>query len=166
VPFLEVTSDEKPNCYIVVRDHGALRCTRRFGTVGAVLLRNIWEEIERVITDESAVYLYSISQNLLGKHETINHSREYVVGDVYTNTIESAFSLLKRGIMGSFRRISIKHLHRNVSEFEYRFNRRQSPNRFEETLERMARAKPMPFVVKRTQAAVIPRTETVQWVKR
>jgi hypothetical protein len=102
-------------------------------------------EIERVITDESAVYPYSIPQDLLGKHETINHSREYVVGDVYTNTIESAFSLLKRGIMGSFHRISIKHLHRYLSEFEYRFNRRQNANRFEETLSRMAKVKPMPF---------------------
>jgi hypothetical protein len=47
--------------------------------------------------------------------------------------------------MGSFHKVSIKHLHRYLSEFEYRFNRRQNANRFEETLRRMAQAKPMPF---------------------
>ena len=66
-------------------------------------------------------------------------------GDVHTNTVENSFSLLKRGIVGSFHRISIKHLQRYLNEFEYRFNRRENPNRFEETLARMAKAKPMPF---------------------
>ena len=65
--------------------------------------------------------------------------------DTHTNTIESAFSLLKRGIMGSFHQVSIKHLNRYLSEFEYRFNRRQQRSMFEETLARMAGAKPMPF---------------------
>src|SRR6202790_256990 len=65
-------------------------------------------DVERIITDESAIYPYGLTASQLVKHETINHSAEYVRGDVYTNTIESAFSLLKRGIMGSFHMISIK----------------------------------------------------------
>ena len=47
--------------------------------------------------------------------------------------------------MGSFHQISIKHISRYLSEFEYRFNRRQERSMFEETLARMARVKPMPF---------------------
>ena len=84
--------------------------------------KHLAADVERIITDESAIYPYGLTASQLVKHETINHSAEYVRGDVYTNTIESAFSLLKRGIMGSFHMISIKHLHRYLSEFEYRFN--------------------------------------------
>jgi hypothetical protein len=70
--------------------------------------------------------------------------------DIHTNTIESAFSLLKRGILGSFHQVSIKHLPRYLSEFEYRFNRRErkgepKQDMFTETLRRMAKANPMPF---------------------
>lgn len=66
--------------------------------------------------------------------------------DTHTNTIESAFSLLKRGIMGSFHHVSIKHLPRYLGEFEFRFNRRaEQASMFDETLARMAKVKPMPF---------------------
>ena len=45
------------------------------------------------------------------KHKTIRHrDKVYVVGDVHTNTVENAFSLLKRGIMGTWHKISAKHL--------------------------------------------------------
>lgn len=57
------------------------------------------------------------------KHESVNHSgREYVKGKVHTNTIESFWSLLKRGHYGIFHTISEKHLHRYLSEFEARWN--------------------------------------------
>jgi ISXO2-like transposase domain len=78
------------------------------------------------------------------------------VESIRTNTIESAFSLLKRGIMGSFHQISIKHIGRYLSEFEYRFNRRQQPIMFEETLARMARVKPMPFAILTADPAPAP----------
>lgn len=57
------------------------------------------------------------------KHESVNHSgREYVKGDVHTNTIESFWSLLKRGHYGIFHTISDKHLHRYLAEFEARWD--------------------------------------------
>jgi len=94
---------------------------------------------------------------IASKHETVCHRDEYVHGiDTHTNTIESAFSLLKRGIMGSFHSISIKHLPRYCSEFEYRFNRRQQPSMFEETLAKMARVKPMPFATLTADPTLTP----------
>jgi transposase-like protein len=114
--------------------------------------KHLAADVERIITDESPIYPYGLTASQLTKHETINHSMEYVRGDVYTNTAESAFSLLKRGIMGSFHRLSIKHLPRYLSEFEYRFNRRErkgkpAPDIFRETLARMVNVKPMPFAM-------------------
>jgi transposase-like protein len=60
-----------------------------------------------------------------GEHRVINHNKSYAWGEVHTNTIENAFSLLKRGIYGTFHKVSIKHLGRYCNEFSYRFNRRE-----------------------------------------
>lgn len=57
-------------------------------------------------------------------HYSINHSREYVKGDIHTNTIESFWAILKRGIIGQFHKVSKKHLQKYLNEFEYRYNRR------------------------------------------
>ena len=58
---------------------------------------------------------------------------------------ESAFSLFKRGIVGSFHKISIKHLHRYLSEFEMRFNERENPEGFELVVSRAAKTATMPY---------------------
>ena len=114
--------------------------------VKPVVDANVSPDVERVITDEATIYPFVFKDSFADRHETVCHKAEYVHGiDTHTNTIESAFSLLKRGIMGSFHQISIKHLPRYLGEFEYRFNRRQERSMFEETLARMARVKPMPF---------------------
>lgn len=56
----------------------------------------------------------------------LTHSRrEYARGDVTTNTVEGFFSLLKRGLYGTFHSVSDRHLHRYVAEFEYRYNTRK-----------------------------------------
>lgn len=58
-------------------------------------------------------------------HSTIKHSStQYVRGNIHTNTVEGFFSLLKRGINGTFHHISKGHLHRYCSEFEFRYNTR------------------------------------------
>jgi hypothetical protein len=64
---------------------------------------------------------------------------------IHTNTVESSFSLLKRGLIGSFHRVSIKHLHRYLTEFEYRFNARKDVHIFQKTVAEMLQAKPMPM---------------------
>jgi transposase-like protein len=59
------------------------------------------------------------------KHSVIQHSKkQYVNGDVHTNTIEGYFSLLKRGINGVFHHVSERHLHRYLKEFDFRYNLR------------------------------------------
>jgi hypothetical protein len=120
--------------------------------VGPLVRELVDRNVDRVVTDESTIYPFAFDGFCASKHETVSHKYEYVkLGtDIHTNTIESAFSLLKRGILGGFHQISIKHLPRYLSEFEYRFNRRErkgepKPDVFTETLRRMAQAKPMPF---------------------
>jgi hypothetical protein len=59
------------------------------------------------------------------KHESVNHSaKEYVRGDVHTNGVEGFFSLLKRGVMGTFHHISEQHLPLYLAEFDHRHNTR------------------------------------------
>ncbi len=60
------------------------------------------------------------------KHARVNHSAgEYVRGDVHTNTVEGFFSLLKRGIVGTFHHVSLKHLPLYLAEFDHRYNTRK-----------------------------------------
>ena len=114
--------------------------------IGPIIEANVSSDVERVITDESVIYPFGLPKEFLPKHETIMHAREYVRGDVYTNTIESAFSLLKRGIVGQFHKVSIRHLPRYLAEFEYRFNRRdEQEEMFGETVRRMVKTDKMPF---------------------
>lgn len=63
--------------------------------------------------------------------QQVAHSRdEYVVGAVHTNTIEGFWSLIKRGIMGTFHKVSPKYLPLYVNEFQFRYNNRNNPNIF------------------------------------
>ena len=64
-------------------------------------------------------------------HEFVRHSaKEYVVGAVHTQTIDGFWSLMKRGIMGTFHKVSAKYLPLYVAEFEFRYNNRNNPNIF------------------------------------
>ena len=56
-------------------------------------------------------------------HETVNHSAgEYARGDVTTNSVESVFAVMRRGLIGVYHHTSEKHLHRYVDEFAFRLN--------------------------------------------
>jgi transposase-like protein len=80
------------------------------------------------------------------RHDTVKHSvYEYVRGDVHTNTVEGAFSLFKRAIVGSFHQVSKKHLDRYLDEFEFRFNNRKNGYLFRDTLTRLVTAKALPY---------------------
>lgn len=96
-------------------------------------------------TDEHPTFAI-IGKRKFAAHRTINHSVSYGVGDLHTNSVENAFSLLKRGIYGSYHKVSIKHLARYCNEFSYRFNRRsEQAQMFDETLKRLLNGKPLPF---------------------
>ena len=78
---------------------------------------------EKVMTDESAVY---IGLRPAFKKQSVCHGRgEYVRGDVHTNTVESSFSLLKRGVIGTFHSLSKKYLPLYLAEFDHRWNTRK-----------------------------------------
>ena len=64
-------------------------------------------------------------------HEVIKHTAgEYVHGSIHTNTIEGFWSIFKRGIMGSFHKVSKKYLPLYVAEFQFRYNNRANPDMF------------------------------------
>jgi transposase-like protein len=64
-------------------------------------------------------------------HAFVRHkAKEYVVGAVHTNTIEGFWSLVKRGVVGTFHKVSAKYMPLYVSEFEFRYNNRQNPDIF------------------------------------
>jgi hypothetical protein len=97
------------------------------------------------VTDEWPAYPKAVG-NI--KHETVNHSaKEYVRfgTDIHSNSIESAFSLLKRGIMGSWHKISAKHLQAYLDEMSFRFDRRKRSDLFIDTVRHMVTADPMTF---------------------
>ncbi len=82
------------------------------------------------------------------KHEHVNHSaKEYVRGDIHTNGIESAWSLFKRSIVGSYHQLSEKHLDAYLDEFEWRFNNRENPFLFRDTLLKLLTAESLPYQV-------------------
>src|SRR5579862_2233271 len=131
---------------------GALRLIHVEDNKSETLAKQIKEHVSpnvtQVMTDEYGGYPSAmISAGIHGsKHETIRHKdKVYVQGNVHTNTVESAFSLFKRGIIGSFHKVSIKHLQRYLDEFSYRFNRRNDDGAFVETVRRLAGFKPLPF---------------------
>src|SRR6266849_8059344 len=75
------------------------------------------------MTDEAPVFT-GIGWNF-ASHGTVKHSAdEYVRGDVHTNTIEGFFSILKRGVYGTYQHVSEAHVHRYLAEFDFRYNNR------------------------------------------
>jgi transposase-like protein len=69
------------------------------------------------------------------RHETVSHvQEEWVRGDVHTNTVENVWSLLDRSIIGSFHQLSTKHLPAYLDEISFRFNGRENPYLFRDTL--------------------------------
>jgi hypothetical protein len=86
------------------------------------------------MTDESAIYPWALEKMHAPKYRTINRSREYAHGDVHTNTVESAYSLLRRGIVGPWHKVSAKHLPAYLDEMCFRFNNRKNPYLFRDTM--------------------------------
>jgi transposase-like protein len=117
----------------------------RAKTVKEIINDHVGEDVDVIVTDESAIYHFALDKGQKRKHRTINHSKEYVRGDVHTNTVESAFSLLKRGIVGTWHRVSKKHLAAYLDEMTFRFNRRKNHDLFLDTLRHMVTADPLTF---------------------
>lgn len=106
------------------------------GTLAQYIKDNVSEDVDVIMTDELNAYPTAMkSIDMTSKHKTIKHKAKiYVDGDIHTNTVESAFSLLKRGIIGTWHRVSAKHLAAYLDEMTWRFNNRKNPFLFRDTM--------------------------------
>ncbi len=96
--------------------------------VSAATLRPILQEHldreTRVFTDEAGQYK-RLGEDF-AEHQAVAHSiGEYVRGDCHTNTIESYFAIMKRGLNGVYHHVGEQHLKRYLSEFDFRYNTRK-----------------------------------------
>jgi len=104
-----------------------------------------------VAPDASAIYTDSAGhlRNLGDRdtiHDSVNHNvEEWVRGDVHTNGIESAWSLLKRSIVGSYHQLSAKHLPAYLDEMEWRFKNRENNYLFRDTLSQLVSSESLPY---------------------
>ncbi|HUN86992.1 MAG TPA: IS1595 family transposase [Terracidiphilus sp.] len=118
------------------------------GTLAKYIKDNVSKEVEVIMTDEYISYPGAVKQSEIEglEHKTVNHfAGVYADGDITTNGIESAFSLLKRGIVGTWHKVSAKHLPKYLEEMTFRFNRRSSKTLFLDTLRHMITADPLTF---------------------
>jgi hypothetical protein len=104
--------------------------SRHVADVTAKTLRDaIVTQVDRasyLMTDEASTY--TATGDEFGGHGTVNHSAEEYVRAYFwhTNTVEGYFSILKRGVMGTYHSISPAHLHLYLAEFDYRYNEREA----------------------------------------
>ena len=80
----------------------------------------------RVYTDGSQTYRFMPA----AQHETVDHSKGQYVrytssGKVHTNTVEGVFSIFRRGMVGTYQHCGEQHLHRYLSEFDFRYSNRE-----------------------------------------
>jgi transposase-like protein len=119
--------DRKAKVVTLVQRDGDARSFHVDRVTGDNLRKILTEHVDpksRLMTDGALPY------RALGKgfptHEWVDHSAgEYARGDVTTNTVEGYFGLLKRGIVGTFHHVGEQHLHRYLSEFDFRWNARK-----------------------------------------
>jgi transposase-like protein len=94
-------------------------------TLDGFVRKVVADDVNLVATDEHSGYRFA------PKHEVVRHSEgQYVRGEVRTQNIESFWSLLKRGIMGTYHNVSKKYLPLYLAEFQFRHNNRKNPDIF------------------------------------
>jgi transposase-like protein len=114
----------KESVFALVERGGKVR-SHHMPTVTGKTLRPILDEQiaadTRTMSDDGGARVYHGRST----HASVNHSvGEYVRGDAHTNTIEGYFSILKRGIVGTYHHVSPQHLKRYLAEFDFRYNQR------------------------------------------
>lgn len=146
--------DHKETVIGIIQRDGALKFVHVGNadskTIREVLQEHVSEDVDVIVTDESVLYNQGLPVTQRPKRQTVNHkAEEYVRYEngfmVTTNTVESAFSLFKRGIVGSWHRVSPKHLAAYLNEMTFRFNRRKSHTLFLDTLRHMVTAPVLTF---------------------
>jgi transposase-like protein len=113
-------------------------------SIKPVLDAKLSPEASTVVTDSASVYTTLLPPE---KHVEVSHKDELrEFGELSTKTVEGAFSLFKRGVIGSYHHLSKDHLDSYLSEFCWRFNRRgMQPFIFETMAKEMTTKKPLPY---------------------
>lgn len=98
-------------------------------TLSKFVERTVDQRVKLLATDENSSY------NALSeygyRHDAVRHAGgEYVRGMVHTNTIEGFWSLLKRGVLGTYHNVSRKYLPLYLNEFVFRYNNRKNTDMF------------------------------------
>jgi transposase-like protein len=114
------------------------------GTLRQSARKNIAGEAANIYSDQHPGYVGIGDADT--KHESVNHrAEEWVRGDVHTRTIESAWSLFKSSLVGSYHHLSVKHMDSYLDEFEFRFNNRHNDFLFRDTLKALLRSDTMTY---------------------
>ena len=137
------TSREKRDAKVrvlgIVERGGRVRLQRianaKIGTLRPVINANLSPDASKIVTDGASAYSFILPQE---KHDATAHARELeLTGEIHgTRTIEGAFSLFKRGVIGSYHHLSKDHLDSYLQEFCWRYNRRALQPQMFETLTR------------------------------
>jgi transposase-like protein len=113
-------------------------------TVKGFLAEVVDDDAEAIYTDENRVYHGIEDDNT--RHETVNHSaEEWVHGQVHTNTVESVWSLFDRSVIGAYHKLSVKHLPAYLDEAAFRWNNRENPFWFRDTILRLVEGDTLTF---------------------
>jgi len=119
---------KKTPVFAAVERGGRIRRRVIADVTGDTLMEALRQDVDkksRIMTDELPVYR-GIGCTFEGGHDHVCHStKEYARGDVHTNTAESSFALMKRGIMGVYHNVSKKYLHRYIWQFDFIWNNRK-----------------------------------------
>lgn len=118
--------DNKIPVFSLVQRGGVVRSFALPRVTGGNLKQIIKENVnpQATMMTDSFIGYRGLKKNF-ARHEMVDHSaKEYVRGDAYTNTVENYFSILKRGIIGTYHHVSKKHLGRYLAEFDFRYNAR------------------------------------------
>ncbi len=124
----DLAADAKQPVMVLVERDGKARsfhvASVTSKTVRDVIVRNASRK-SHLMTDGANVYLDVGSEFVT--HDSVNHARgEYVRDGIkHSNTAESYFAILKRGVYGTYHHVSEAHLHRYLSEFDFRYSNRQ-----------------------------------------
>jgi transposase-like protein len=123
-----------------VEKHNARRDLTRF------IRQTIDDDAPRIMTDGWKGYVTADIADHNTTHETVDHRQgEWVRADVHTNTVEGVWSLLKRSIVGSYHQLSVKHLQAYLDEMAFRFNNRENPFLFRDTILKLLQAQSLPY---------------------
>jgi transposase-like protein len=101
----------------------------RADTLTQFVCDSVSEKVSLLVTDHWVGYKHLNKK--FPQHEVINHAaHEYVIGAIHTNTIEGFWSIFKRGVVGTYHKVSAKYLPLYIAEFQFRYNNRHNPDIF------------------------------------